>query len=134
MKKALLIVTAIASFACSSEKKEKTKAQPEEKVLTTGLIVINLSTNEYAIVALERTIKDTLKLTTTDSSGGKITQEKKIIRDTSYRVWWPYPILDSSGKVIKSKVNPAIDSTTLRFAPILNEIVIQDYNKNWKLK
>lgn len=131
MKKVLITLSVIIlAFACKEEKKETPKG--EETVITTGVVVIDLGTNYYATVSLKRTIKDSLKLTIIDSSGGKITQEKKVVRDTSYIAWWGQPILDSLNRPMKSKLNPQLDSVKYAWYPVKRESVIYDYNQKWK--
>lgn len=130
MKQVLFAVLILAFIGCTDSKKEG-KPQPEEKSITSGTIVLDVSRNEYAVVTLERIVKDSLKLTVTDSANGKITQEKKIQRDTSYKALWYFPILDSAKHVIKSKIDPARDSVEPKWVPVKKEAVLVDYNKKW---
>lgn len=129
MKQTLIAVLILAFISCTDSKKEG-KPQPEEKSITSGTIVLDVSRNEYAVVTLERIVKDSLKLTVTDSANGKITQEKKIQRDTSYKALWYFP-KDSAGVRIKSKIDPARDSVEPKWVPVKKEAVLVDYNKKW---
>jgi hypothetical protein len=129
MKQLTILALALIMFSCTEEK-EKTTHETEVK-LTSGVIVVNLNSNEYAIVALERTVKDSIKMTITDSSGGVITQKKRLVRDTSYKAWWGTQVLDSAKIPLRSRLDVLKDSMFFRFVPIQKEMVIEDYNRNW---
>lgn len=116
-------------ISCSAKKQSKLSGT--EVVVTSGLIVANITTNEYYAVTLERTVKDSMMMTTTDTTNGKITQEKKLVRDTSYKVLWGFNQTDSLKQNIQSKIDPSKDSMIFRLTPINKNIVIADFNRNW---
>jgi len=130
MKKYIAAILVLAFISCNESKKDKPLAQAPQKTITSGLIVINISSNEYGVVTLERTIVDTVALVTTDTTGGKLIQEKKLTRDTSYKAWWPFKVPDSTGKAIL-KTKTGQDSIIFKWAPLQRGMVLQDYNRNW---
>lgn len=120
--------------ACGSSKKQKSKApEPTVTSYTTVDVVINLATNEYMRFTAQKKVYDTVMLTTTDTTNGKIIQEKKLVRDSSYAVWYPWIVTDSTGKVsLKNKAGG--DSVIYRFTPIEKRLILQDFDKNWPTK
>lgn len=134
MKKTALIVTTVfCLIACNEKKKDQTQiGTVRDTTLTTGLVLLNLGTNDYVTAALRRMIKDTLQMTIVDSTKGKIIQEKRRGLDTSYQIWWANPVLDSLRQPLKSKMDPRLDSVNFLWFQINKESVIHDYNKSWK--
>ena len=134
MKRTIAITIIILGlFSCNQTKKEdSTKPKPIDSTLTSGIIAVDVRINDYRAATLLRIVKDSVQMTVTDSSGGKITQEKKLVRDTSYQALWPFQVPDSTGKkAIKSKINPALDPTVLAWRIVRKEAVLQDFNKDW---
>lgn len=133
MKQTLIAVLILAFISCTDSKKGSVegKPQPPDTTISSATIVLHVSDNRYATVTVERIIKDSLQLTVTDSANGKITQEKKLTRDTSYKFLWFYPALDSAKNPIKSKIFPTRDSVNPFWQPIEKRAVLVDYNKKW---
>lgn len=131
MKKAILGVFIIASLIGCNSKKSKKESSGTEVKITSGIVALNITTNQYNCVTLERTIKDTIKMVVTDSTSGKMVTEKQMVRDTTYKALWPLAVPDSTGKTaIKTKDGK--DSTVWRFVPVDKQFVLMDLNKDWK--
>lgn len=129
MKKIIITLSVvILAFSCKDKGKELKTGT--EETFTAGLVNVDANTNYFATIVLKRTIKDSLKLIVVDSTDGKLTQEKRVVRDTSYIAWWGETVVDSLKNPIKSKVNPKLDSARWGWVPIKKEIVIHDFNKN----
>lgn len=133
MKQPLLVLGIIIAISCNQNKKDVAKVGlVTDTTYTSGIIAINVSSNDYRAATLMRIIRDSVKLITTDSSGGKFTQEKKVVRDTSYYAWWPYIVPDSLKRPLKSKLDATKDSIIFRFRAMEKGMVLQDFNRSWK--
>jgi hypothetical protein len=132
LKLTLVIILIAFAAACGGGSAIKSPTG-RLQTYTTIDIVVNVGTNEYARLTAEKTVYDTVMSVITDSTGGKVVQEKKKVRDSSYKVWYAFPIPDSTGKNIRNKANTA-DSVMYRFTPIDSKMVLQDFNKNWPYK
>lgn len=138
---AILICAVLVTFVlqrCGSStaaKKGYFPSKPQE-TNTTVTIVVNPFINDYRNVTAHRTIRDTTKFVTNDTTDGKITQEMKAVKDTSYAVNWPIAVQDSLKHTIKSKINKLADgsfsdSVIWRFVPVTRNVVIQDLNTSF---
>lgn len=132
---AILICAVLITFVlkqCGSTKKKKPKisAQPTVK-LTAVNAVFNILTNDYATVSAEKTIKDTLVLSDSTDEDSPLVK----IKDSSYRLWMLYPVLDSAKNHIKKKIpnqdKTFSDSVTGRWIPAQKQMILEDYNRNF---
>lgn len=115
----------------STTAKKKKSPTPSKPVLTSVHVAFNISSNEYGTVTAQRTIKDTLLPVDPEDENS----EMKSVKDTSYLLWILYPVLDSTGHVVKSKVKNLDqsykDSTIGRFVPCQKAMILQDFNRNF---
>lgn len=118
---------------CGETQKEKLAYKPDKPVttITTVLIAFNIGTNDYRGLTAQRTVKDSLKIVVTDSTDGKIIQEKKWVSDTSYNVWWAFNVMDSAKKNVL-KTTHGQDSVMFKWVPCESAMIVQDFNKNYK--
>lgn len=137
MKKTISIF-ALAStlvLSCVKEPGTGTGHGPElparDSVWTVVLFEADWTRGDYRIATARRIVYDTVKSAVTDSTGGKIVQEFRKVRDTAYYVLVQDTVRDEAGR-------PIIDPTTLKpklglFLPFLpKERLLQDYNKDFK--
>jgi hypothetical protein len=123
-----------AAAACSGS---SVKGKPAEGVVVTYTTIdmaADINTNDYKKLTAKKTVYDTVRLVTIDSSGGKTVQEKRRVRDSSYMVWYLVPVFDSTGKqLLRNSANTG-DSMRYDFIPMDRDLMLKDYMKNWPVK
>lgn len=129
MKQGLIVLALVFFICCKTEMKKKTAiAQSKiDTTITAVEIAFNISVNDYRKLTAQRITKDSTHEETVDTTErGQIIREIKSYRDSSYLVWWPVAVPDSTGKPRKNYLGT--DSVIYRFVPIQRNMVIHDYN------
>jgi hypothetical protein len=133
MKKTIFVAivsTLIALFSCNTVNTKAFQHQPIDTVSTVGVFVTPQTMTVNPGGYLIKVLKDTLIVSTKDTTSNKIIQEKEWKRDSSYfyvvvdtlRDQTRKPVLDKNGKV---QFQPWL-------IPIERKWVVTDFNFNLK--
>lgn len=135
IKQLIAILFAFVFIKCNSKTPpEPLKLSGRDTSYTTVDLALSIENNEYPRLTAMKIIFQTQKAVVVDSSGGKIVQELKSVTDSSYLVWYPMPVKDSTGKkFLKNKAGTG-DSLMLKFIPCENRLILHDFNKRWPVK
>lgn len=128
MKYLAVLLASIIITSCNSESKKSPNPIPKEDH-TVILYAFNPSKNDYRTGDAIRSVRDTFKLSITDSSNGKITQEKTWGKDTTYFVAYWDSVRDGKNKPRFDSLGKAI--MDWKFPMLPKQFVIFDYNKSW---
>jgi hypothetical protein len=141
MRRKLIAFTLFAIF-CASCGGGSTGVNLDKRdtVYTTVDVVGDVNINDYPrVTAMKVIFHEKRTVVEVDSSRNgseaKIIRKTKtkIVKDSTYLIWYPVIQKDSAGKVLRNRANTS-DSFAFKFNPIERNRVLLDWNKNWPLK
>lgn len=134
-KQLMAVLFAFVFIKCASKTPPESPKLPDRDTsYTTVDLALSIETNEYPRATAMKIRFRTQKAVVVDSSDGKIVQEVKNVIDSSYLVWYPIPVKDSTGKKFLRKKDNSADSLILKFIPVENRLILHDFNKRWPVK
>lgn len=127
MKYLIVLFASIIYVSCGTKEKSHNTIPKEDH--TVVLYAFDPSNNIYRTGAAIRVVKDTFMLSVTDSSDGKVTQEKAWVTDTIYYFAHYDSVRDVKNKARFDTTGKAL--MEWKFPLLPKQFLIHDYNKGW---
>lgn len=124
MKKSIFISFLLAS--CGSTYIKSDSHNKNDTTFTVIIYSFDWTKNDHRVTTAKRVIKDSFELQRADTTKNGITQKREWEKDTAYLV----PIVDSTSSL--DSLKRPVKKAELRWVQLPKELLLQDYNKNFK--